>query len=90
MEYASPGRVYGLHNPADKLLKGMQLICSKLFFRIFARLNIQDSDFVFVRHCNNSFFGNKNTAVSGRYSGCDKLCGRPCIVITTGLQNKQF
>ena len=51
--------------PSDKLLKGAQLICNKPFFRIFARLNIQNTDFVFVRHCNNSFFDNKNTAVSG-------------------------
>ena len=41
--------------PSDKLLKGAQLICNKPFLRIFARLNIQNTDFVFVRHCNNSF-----------------------------------
>ena len=55
--------------PSDKLLKGAQLICNKPFFRIFARLNIQNTDFVFVRHCNNSFFDDKNTAVSGDTAG---------------------
>ena len=79
MAYASPGRVYGLHNPADKLLKGMQLICNKPFFRIFARLNIQDSDFVFVRHCNNSFFGNKNAAVSGDTADATNYVGAPAL-----------
>ena len=45
------------HNPlpSDKLLKGMQLICNKPFFRIFARLNIQNTDFVFVCHVEISF-----------------------------------
>ena len=58
--------------PSDKLLKGAQLICNKPFFRIFARLNIQNTDFVFVRHCNNSFFDDKNTAVSGDTAGGEK------------------
>lgn len=58
--------------PSDKLLKGAQLICNKPFFRIFARLNIQNTDFVFVRHCNNSFFDDKNTAVSGDTAGGGK------------------
>ena len=55
--------------PADKLLKGMQLIHNKPFLRILARLNIQNTDFVLIRHCNNSFFDNKNTAVSGDTAG---------------------
>ena len=41
--------------PADKLPKGMQLICSKPFLRILARLNIQNTDFVFVYHIEISF-----------------------------------
>ena len=67
--------------PSDKLLKGMQLICNKPFFRIFARLNIQNTDFVFVRHCNNSFFDNKNTAVSGDTAGITKNL-RNCAAIS--------
>ena len=41
--------------PSDKLLKGAQLICNKPFFRIFARLNIQNTDFVLVYQVENSF-----------------------------------
>ena len=67
--------------PSDKLLKGAQLICNKPFFRIFARLNIQNTDFVFVRHCNNSFFDNKNTAVSGDTAGVTKNLGN-CAAIS--------
>ena len=64
--------------PADKLPKGMQLICSKPFLRILARLNIQNTDLVFVRHCNNSFFDNKNTAVSGDTAGVTNIkCPAP-------------
>ena len=64
--------------PADKLLKGMQLIHNKPFLRIFARLNIKNADFVFVRHCNNSFFDNKNTAVSGDTAGVTNIkCPAP-------------
>ena len=64
--------------PSDKPLKGVQLICNKPFFRIFARLNIQNTDFVFVRHCNNSFFDNKNTAVSGDTAGVTNIkCPAP-------------
>mgnify|MGYP005939805557 FL=1 len=67
--------------PSDKLLKGAQLICNKPFFRIFARLNIQNTDFVFVRHCNNSFFDDKNTAVSGDTAGDNKykVSGSLCV-----------
>ena len=45
------------YNPllSDKLLKGAQLICNESFLRIFARLNIQNTDFVFVYHVENSF-----------------------------------
>lgn len=64
--------------PSNKLLKGAQLICNKPFFRIFARLNIQNTDFVFIRHCNNSFFDNKNTAVSGDTAGGNKEFGELC------------
>ena len=35
--------------PSDKLLKGAQLICNKPFFRIFARLNIQNTDFLTIK-----------------------------------------
>ena len=64
--------------PSDKLLKGAQLICNEPFLRIFARLNIQNTDFVFVRHCNNSFFDNKNTAVSGDTAGVTNMrCSTP-------------
>lgn len=67
--------------PSDKLLKGAQLICNEPFLRIFARLNIQNTDFVFVRHCNNSFFDNKNTAVSGDTAGVTKNLGN-CAAIS--------
>ena len=67
--------------PSDKLLKGMQLICNEPFLRIFARLNIQNTGFVFVRHCNNSFFDNKNTAVSGDTAGVTKNLGN-CAAIS--------
>ena len=81
--------------PGDKLLKGAQLICNKPFFRIFARLNIQNTDFVFVRHCNNSFFDNKNTAVSGDTAGVTNIkCPAPyaldggvCLVATFAATN---
>ena len=45
------------YNPllSDKLLKGAQLICNESFLRIFARLNIQNTDFVFVCHVEISF-----------------------------------
>ena len=67
--------------PSDKLLKGMQLICNKPFFRIFARLNIQNTDFVFVCHVEISFFDNKNTAVSGDTAGGNKyeVSGSLCV-----------
>ena len=67
--------------PSDKLLKGAQLICNEPFLRIFTRLNIQNTDFVFVRHCNNSFFDNKNTAVSGDTAGVTKNLGN-CAAIS--------
>ena len=81
--------------PSDKLLKGAQFICNKPFFRIFARLNIQNTDFVFVRHCNNSFFDNKNTAVSGDTAGVTNIkCPAPyaldggvCLVTTFAATN---
>ena len=81
--------------PSDKLLKGAQLICNKPFFRIFARLNIQNTDFVFIRHCNNSFFDNKNTAVSGDTAGVTNIkCPAPyasdegvCLVTTFAATN---
>ena len=64
--------------PSDKLLKGAQLICNEPFLRIFTRLNIQNTDFVFIRHCNNSFFDNKNTAVSGDTAGVTNIkCPAP-------------
>lgn len=67
--------------PSDKLLKGAQLICNEPFLRIFARLNIQHTDLVFVRHCNNAFFDNKNTAVSGDTAGDNKykVSGPLCV-----------
>lgn len=46
---------YGLHIPTDKLLKRAQLIHSEPFFRMLARLNIQNSDFVLVYQVENSF-----------------------------------
>ena len=67
--------------PSDKLLKGAQPISNEPFLRIFALLNIQNTDFVFVRHCNNSFFDNKNTAVSGDTAGDNKykVSGPLCV-----------
>ena len=61
--------------------EGGQLICNEPFLRILARLNIQNTDFVFVRHCNNSFFDNKNTAVSGDTAGGNKyeVSGSLCV-----------
>ena len=81
--------------PSDKLLKGAQLICNKSFLRILARLNIQNTDFVFVRHCNNSFFDNKNTAVSGDTAEVTNIkCPAPyaldggvCLVATFAATN---
>ena len=81
--------------PADKLLKGMQLIHNKPFLRILARLNIQNTDFVLIRHCNNSFFDNKNTAVSGDTAGLTNMrCPAPyaldggvCLVATFAATN---
>ena len=81
--------------PSDKLLKGAQLICNEPFLRIFARLNIQNTDFVFVRHCNNSFFDNKNTAVSGDTAGVTNIkCPAPyaldegvCLATTFAATN---
>ena len=82
--------------PSDKLLKGAQFICNKPFFRILARLNIQNTDFVFVRHCNNSFLDNKNTAVSGDTAGVTNIkCPAPyaldggiCLVTTFAATNR--
>jgi hypothetical protein len=44
-----------LHIPTDKLLKSAQLIHSEPFFRMLARLNIQNTDFVLVYQVENSF-----------------------------------
>lgn len=41
--------------PHHKLLKRAQLIHSEPFFRMLARLNIQNSDFVLVYQVENSF-----------------------------------
>ena len=41
----------------------------------------ENTDFVFVRHCKNSFFDNKNTAVSGDTAGDNKykVSGSLCV-----------
>lgn len=81
--------VYGLHIPTDKLLKRAQLIHSEPFFRMLARLNIQNTDFVLVYQVENSFLI-KNTAVSGDTAGVTKNLGN-CTVISYDIyQNAHF
>ena len=68
--------------PSDKLLKGAQLICNEPFLRIFARLNIQNADFVFVRHGKTPFLIIKiplyrmDTAGDNKYEVSGSLCVR--------------
>jgi len=78
-----------LHIPTDKLLKSAQLIHSEPFFRMLARLNIQNTDFVLVYQVENSFLI-KNTAVSGDTAGVTKNLGN-CTVISYDIyQNAHF
>ena len=89
------GKTYiacALGNAACRRFKKVQYIRMP---ELLDELSIQNTDSVFIRHCNNSFFDNKNTAVSGDTAGVTNMrCPSPyaldggvCLVATFAATN---